>query len=188
MRRILLLLLFTASVHAQTTVTGWLSMQRNGDGGTFPHPTRTLTTDIENGRGFGASIARQFGSFSGELAVFRLSSEGRILENGQSVFDLGDVELTPVMAMVRYHVGSHLYVGAGAAYVMTDDIDGTEIDSETAAVFGAGITYDFSPRWGVALDARYLPLSVGGRPSEEDERVEANLDPLIVSAGLRVRF
>jgi predicted porin len=186
MKRILLLLLLTSSLHAQTSVTGWLSAQRNSGGGDFPHPTRDLTIDFENGSGFGASVAHQRGRWSGELAVFRLTSEGRILENGQNVFDLGDVELTPVTAMLRYHFG-RVYIGAGVAYVSADDIDTTEIDSETTGVIGAGFTYDFSPRWGVALDARYMPLTLGGNP-EPDQRIEASLDPLIVSAGLRVRF
>jgi outer membrane protein W len=163
-----------------------LSAQRNNGGGDFPHPTRDLSTEFDNGSGFGASVARQFGSFSGELAVFRLSSEGRIVEDGVNVFDLGDVEITPVTAMLRYHFG-HFYAGAGAAYVMASDVDGTEIDNETTGVFGAGITYDFSPRWGVALDARYMPLTLGGNP-EPDERIEASLDPLVVSAGIRARF
>ena len=38
------------------------------------------------------------------------------------------------------------------------------------------------------LDARYLPLTLRGRPSEDDDEIEADLDPLVVSAGLRVRF
>jgi OmpW family len=186
MKRILLLLLLTSSLHAQTSVTAWLSAQRNDGGGDFPHPTRDLTIDFENGSGFGASVAHQRGRFSGELALFRLSSEGRILEDGVNVFDLGDLELTPVTAMLRYHLG-RFYVGAGAAYVMVEDLDSTAIDSETTGVFGAGFTYDFTPRWGVALDARYMPLTLGGEP-EPGERIEASLDPLIVSAGVRVRF
>lgn len=201
MKRILLLLLLavtlTSAAHAQTSATLWLSSQRNGDGGSFPIEGRNLTTTFDNGSGFGASIDHRIGSFSGELAVFRLTSEGNIAENGTNVFSLGDLELTPVTAMVRWHFG-HFYAGAGAAFVTASDLDSddirdegigpVEIDRQTSAVIGAGLTYDFGQRLGVALDARYLPLSIGGRPSAGDDRIEAELDPLIISAGLRIRF
>jgi hypothetical protein len=33
-----------------------------------------------------------------------------------------------------------------------------------------------------------LPLTLRGRPTEDDDEIEADLDPLVVSAGLRIRF
>jgi hypothetical protein len=45
------------------------------------------------------------------------------------------------------------------------------VESVTTGVFGGRITYDFSKRIGIAVDARYLPLN-----------------PLVLSAGLRFRF
>jgi hypothetical protein len=50
------------------------------------------------------------------------------------------------------------------------------------------VTYDFSSRRGVAVDVRYIPLSISGRPSPEDDRIEADFDPLFASVGLHFRF
>lgn len=206
MKRILLLLALltlAASLHAQTSATFWLSSQKNGADSPFPSQTRTLTSHFDDSNGFGASIARRFGSFSGELAVFRQSSSGSIRQIGSDErFSLGDLKITPITGMLRYHfrpaAAFDMHIGAGAAYVLAGDLDSAdiraegltpiEIGNELTTVVGAGITYDLGSRWGIALDARYLPLSLGGRPDPNEERIETSLDPLLVSAGLRFRF
>ena len=205
MKRFLLslaLLTFAASLHAQTSATFWLSSQQNGGDSPFPSQTPALTTHFNNGSGFGASIARRFGSFSGELAAFRQSSSGSIRQNGNDVFSLGDMTITPITGMLRYHfrpaAALDVHVGAGAAYVLAGNVDSADIradglsaidiDNELTSVVGAGITYDLGSRWGIALDARYLPLTLGGRPEADGERIETSLDPFLLSAGLRVRF
>ena len=201
-RLALLLLLVTVSVQAQTTATLFLSAARNSDGGAFPDDTPNLRTHFDSGSGYGASIARRFGNLSGELALFRLSSEGSIRQDGTAVFSLGDIDITPVTAMLRYHLGRggafDAYAGAGIAHVTTADIESADtraegidpiaVESETTGVFGAGITYDFTHRIGIAADARYLPLTLRGRPTADDDAIEAELSPLVLSAGLRIRF
>ena len=193
MKRLLiaLLLLLAVPLSAQTTATFFLTSQQNRGTGAFPFEGQDLTIEFDRGTGFGASISRGFGRFDGELAVFRTSSGGSIRSGGARVFDLGDLELMPVTAMLRAHFGP-VYIGGGAAYVMTNDLtteDGrVTIDDEVAGVVGAGVTYDFSQRWGVAVDVRYIPLSIRGRPGPDEESIDADVDPLLVSAGLRIRF
>jgi outer membrane protein W len=201
-RLALLLLLLALPLQAQTTATFFLSAERNSDGGTFPSDEAELTTHFDSGSGFGVSVARRFGNLSAELALFRLSSEGSIREGRTDVFSLGDVDLTPVTAMLRYHFGRggafDAYAGAGIAHVTIGDLESDDtraeglepiaVESETTAVFGGGITYDFSKRIGIAVDARYLPLTLRGRPSPDDDAIEADLNPLVLSAGLRIRF
>ena len=193
----LALLLMAAPLAAQqTSATLWVSSQQN-DGGTSDDEAR-----IDNGSGFGLSVARQFTPrLSGELAVFRTSSTTRLSDFGELV-DIGDLEMTPVTAMLRWHfrAGQPLgfYVGGGIAHVMVDDIesallrangiDAIEVGDETTGVVGAGVTYDFSGHWGLAADARYLPLRLSGGPAGSRESVESDLDPLLLSAGLRLRF
>src|SRR5215213_194926 len=100
-RLALLLLLLAAPLQAQTTATFFLSSERNSDGGTFPSDEADLTTHFDSGSGFGVSVARRYGNLSGELAVFKLSSDASIRQDGTDVFSLGDVDLTPVTAMLR---------------------------------------------------------------------------------------
>jgi outer membrane protein W len=200
-RWLLLALLISAPLHAQTAVTVWLSSQQNGGGDRFPASRPDATIEFANGSGYGASISRMFGArLSGELALFRTSSEGNLRANNVDFVDLGDVELTPITAMLRYHFRPRapldVYLGAGAAYVMTGDLDSAdlradglaplELDEETTAVVGGGLTWSFSDRWGASLDARYLPVTLHANAAGQSG--EAGIDPLILSAGLRFRF
>ena len=75
---------------------------------------------------------------------------------------------------------------------MTSDLE-TEtarvsLGNETTFVSGAGVTWDFSQRWGVVADVRYVPLTIGARPEPDEDRIDASIDPILVSAGLRLRF
>lgn len=191
MKRLLLIILLAAPLTAQTTATLYVTSQQNTGSGTFPFEGQNLDIEFDDATGAGASLSRNFGRWSGELAVFRTSSAGSIRQAGTPVFDLGDLDLTPITAMLRYHFG-HVYAGGGVAYVMTGDLE-TEavtvsLGSETTFVAGAGATWDFSERWGVVADVRYMPLTISGRPSPDEDRIEAAIDPLLISAGLRVRF
>lgn len=191
-RSLLLALLLSLPLSAQTTTaTIFATSQQNIGTGVFLFEEQSLTIDFDRGTGFGASLARNFGRWSGELAVFRTSSSGSLRSGGTSVFDLGDLELTPITAMLRYDF-RHGYIGGGAAYVMTGDLsteDGrVALDNSVEPVVGGGVTYDFSPRLGVVLDVRYIPMTISGRPAENEPRITADVDPLLVSAGLRIRF
>lgn len=198
---LLLAFLATAPLHAQTAVTVWLSSQQNGGGERFPASRPDATIEFDDGSGYGVGVSRRFGArLSGELAVFRTSSAGGLHDDGAQFVSLGDVELTPVTAMLRYHFrpGSvfDVYVGGGAAYVMTGDLDSADLradglaplalDDETTFVAGGGVTWSFSDRWSASLDARYLPLTL--RASARGAAGEASIDPLILSAGLAIRF
>ncbi|HKO56430.1 MAG TPA: OmpW family outer membrane protein [Thermoanaerobaculia bacterium] len=151
-----------------------------------------LTSEVKDGSGFGAAYARMFtNNISGELAVFRTSSSASLNAAGLGTADLGDAELTPITAMVRYHFGGHFYVGGGLAQVMTSDLhiegETVAVDDKTEPVFGAGATWDFTPRLGLALDARWMPLKLTGE-TPDGSRASVNLDPLLLSAGVRVRW
>jgi len=198
---LLLATLTAAPLHAQTAVTIWLSSQQNSGGDSFPASQSNATTEFESGSGYGASISRMFGArVSGELSIFRTASGGTLRANNSTLADLGDVELTPIMAMARYHFRPDapldVYLGAGAAYVMNGDLDSADLradglapldlEEETAVVFGGGITWAFSDRLGATLDARFLPLTL--RANANGQSADAGIDPLIVSAGLRIRF
>jgi outer membrane protein W len=196
------LLLTALPLAAQSTdVTVWVSSQMNSDGGRFADD-EDAEVRFDNGSGYGVSVSRAFTRrLSGELALFRTSSSAEIREGTQRL-DLGDIELTPITAMLRYHVAhgarAGAYVGAGLAHVMADDLDTADLralgiapvrlDSETAAVIGAGVTIDLNARWGLAVDARYIPLELSGRAAGDSDRLSVDMDPLLISGGVRVRF
>ena len=193
--------LMTAPLRAQTAITVWLSSQQNGGGDRFPASRPDATIDFENGSGYGVSASRMLGRrLSGELAVFRTSSDGGLRDDGVEFVSLGEVELTPITAMLQVHFRPDspfdAYIGGGGAWVMTGDLDSPDLrddglapvklDDEITFVAGAGVIWSFTEKWGVSLDARYLPLTLHG--SAMGSAGDASIDPLILSGGLRVRF
>jgi opacity protein-like surface antigen len=188
----LLLLLTSTTLFAQSnTLSLFATSQRNGGGGSFTgDPGEVISVDFDNGSGFGASYARDLrGRLSFEGALFRTSSEVSV-SDGFNSLSLGDLDLTTVTAMVRAHLRKDgpldAYAGAGGAYVMASDVDDVPVDNEVTFAIGAGVAWNFSPRAGLVLDARYLPLTLGGTADGED--IEADVDPLLVSLGFRFRF
>jgi opacity protein-like surface antigen len=195
MKRIVLLLLLTTPLFAQSSLTFFGTSQRNGGSSRFPDATRDLRTEFDSGSGFGAAYARRFGRFSGEAALFRLGSGARIRERGAGSQRMGDVDMTTVSAMARIHLRPgapfDVYAGAGAVWALVDDLRNDDvgrvpIDADVTPTLGAGLTYDFARRAGMVLDARYLPLSL--RANVEGETINADMNPLLLSIGLRLRF
>ena len=196
MKRILFLLLLSTPVLAQSSFTFFGTSQQNGGGSRFPSATRDLRTEFDSGTGFGASYTRAFGGrYSGELAVFRLGSSARVREVGLGSQRIGDVDMTTITAMARIHLRPNgpfdVYAGAGAAYALVDDLMNDEagrvpMDSDATLAIGAGLAYDVTARTAVVFDARYLPLALRGEV--EDETIEADMNPLLLSLGLRLRF
>lgn len=196
MRRTLLLLLLvitTTPLLAQSnTVTLFATSQHNGGSSSFPgDPGENLTIEFDTGTGFGASYARALrGRWSVEGALFRTKSDVDIRAGALGSQNVGDVTLTSFTGMLRAHSQSagafNAYAGAGVGYAMPSDIADVSVDNELTLAVGAGVTWDFSPRAGLVLDARYLPLTLKG--NVDGEAAEADMNPLLVSAGLRLRF
>ena len=104
MKRLLVLLLVVCALplHAQSNdATIWISRQMNDDGGRIA-PDEDVETRLDAGSGFGVSVSRMLTTrISGELAVFRSSSSARLVSGPTARLDLGDLDLTPAMAMAR---------------------------------------------------------------------------------------
>ncbi|HEX8172433.1 MAG TPA: OmpW family outer membrane protein [Thermoanaerobaculia bacterium] len=189
-------LALTAPLFAQSNaLTLWLTTSHNADGGPVGDPADNLRAQFDDGSGYGASYSRALPHrLSAEIAAFRVSA-GASLRDPDETVSAGDVEITPITAMLRLDViragAFSAHVGAGAAYVMVDDLSSRELqfagagtinlDDETTYVAGAGAEWSFG-RWAIAADARYLPLTLHAPNGEVD------LDPLLLSAGVRVRF
>ncbi|HVG25085.1 MAG TPA: OmpW family outer membrane protein [Thermoanaerobaculia bacterium] len=159
-------------------------------------------TEFEDGNGFGLAASRSFNRFLGvEASIFSLRNESRLLFAGEAPFELGRVDLVPISLGVQAHLtgGSRIdpYIGAGASYVMASDlysedldvvgIGRIDVDSEFTYYLNAGIGFDITPRFGIAIDGRYIPYEPETRSSTGDD-VELDLTPTIISAALRFRF
>jgi outer membrane protein len=133
----------------------------------------------------------------------RLSHDGRIALTGVNAFDVGSLDLTPITATVQWHFAQRTallapYVGAGISYVMADDIasddlrligiERVEIDSGVALAGQAGLDIALGRGFAVAVDAKYIRYRPDSAPPGDPETLELELDPLIFSAGLKLRW
>lgn len=162
-----------------------------------------FTTDFDEGGGFGASVNFFLTPhFSIEGSAFGLRSDAGILLDGAAPLDLGTLNLTPLMAGVQVHPFGNsrfdLYAGAGGAYVITDDFNSRdldtvglgriEIDSDLTYFYNAGLAFQITEGFGLAVEARQIAYEPTTRSSATGVEQELDLTPRIYSAGVRLRF
>lgn len=190
---------FTLSLNAQSNDIGvWIATSQVGD-------TNIDESKIafDNGEGFGVSFNHFWTpKLSTEFSATALSHEGEVTINGTPAFDLGSLDLIPLTATVQLHFARSAllspYIGAGVSYVMADDmesenleavgIDRIETDSKVGWVAQAGLNIGLTPRFAVAVDAKYIAYSPDSATPGDPESVPLELDPLVFSAGVKFRW
>jgi len=160
-------------------------------------------TDFDSGNGFGFVADRAFNRIlSAEVAVFSVRSEAGLLFEGAAPFDLGDLNLVPVMFGAQAHLAGRSridpYIGAGAAYVMANDLHSEdldavglgriEVDNELTYYASAGVAFELTRGLGIVVDGRWVHFEPSTQAAGTGEEEDVELSPLIISAGLRFRF
>jgi outer membrane protein W len=165
--------------------------------------------DFDSSGGFGLGVNFFVGNrFSIQLAAYRFDPEAAMTADDPlvEVGGLGELEVIPLTAVLQIHLlpGSRIspYVGAGVGYVILDDVrssrdvqnvdvDRIDFSSDFGLVFNAGASFALSRIFALNLDVKYMPVDSAatvvftqGPPLKTD--VEVN--PLIISAGLSLRF
>ena len=144
----------------------------------------TFDTDFESGDGFGLS-ANIFMTkhFSTEIAAFAVSSDASLAIPDVAPLSLGSVDMTPVMAGVQFHILGQSrfdpYIGAGAAYVMADDLESNDLDvvgvgavdleNELTYYLNAGVGFHFTPWFALVADGRYIPYEPSSKSAVTGE-------------------
>lgn len=187
------------SLNAQTNELGvWAAASQVGD-------TNVEGSEIafDAGKGFGVSFNHFWTrSLSTEFSATALSHDGRITITGEPALDIGSLDLIPVTATVQWHFarGSLLspYIGGGVSYVMADDlrsadlqqieVDRVEIDSKVGWVAQAGLDIGLTTRFAIAADAKYIAYSPQSAAPGDPAPVDLELDPLIFSLGVKLRW
>lgn len=163
--------------------------------------------EFDDGSGFGVS-ANWFWNenFSTELFAMALDTDAvfrvGLGTSPREDINLGSIDLTPIMLTGQYHFAPRgrvdPYVGAGLAYVLADDLEAfvsedleverVMIDDELTFVLNAGLGVALTPAFGLNLDLRYLPLEPASQTAGDPEELDLEMNPMIVSVGLRYRF
>jgi outer membrane protein len=207
----LAVLLFAAAVpmSAQSRafdLTAYAAWVDTSSEGTFDDTTANpvdVNFDGTLGYGIGANIF--FGErISTEFAIVRVNSDvnfrQRAVANGNT-----QAEMMPITAVLQFHLAPHgrfdPYVGAGAAYVLIDDVDTPDelnninferldFKDDVGLALNAGLGIRLSNNLGITLDAKYVPLesSATAVRTTGNQDVKFDINPVILSAGLSLRF
>jgi outer membrane protein len=172
--------------------------------GSFEDLADPATIDFDPSVGYGAAANIFFSDrFSVEFAISRVNSETTVRRRAVSATG-GDLEMMPVTGVVQWHFAPQgfidPYIGAGAAYVLFDDVNDNglsglqsiDFEDDAGLAINAGVGIRLGNRFGIVVDGKYVPLesnakaTVLGTGATSESKVE--ISPIIVSAGLSLRF
>lgn len=187
-------------------LTGYAAWVDTSSEGTFDDTTANpvdVNFDGTLGYGLGANIF--FGDhISTEFAIVRVNSDvnfrQRAAANGNT-----QAEMMPITAVLQFHLAPNgrfdPYIGAGAAYVLIDDVDTPDelnnldferldFKDDVGLALNAGLGIRLSNNLGLTLDAKYVPLESSARAvrTTGNTDVKFDINPVILSAGLSLRF
>lgn len=171
-------------------------------------PDLEASLEIDETMGYGISFNRYWTpAFSTEFAAMRLNSDVQATVGGlvgpSVTVGLGEFEMTTFTAIAQLHFARNSmispYIGGGVALAMgdldveTEDDFGNpveeelEVDDEISWVANAGLDVNLGQRFALFGDVRYIRY----HPDTEDDEgtaVALDLDPLVISAGVKFRF
>ncbi|MGZ5445186.1 MAG: OmpW/AlkL family protein [Thermoanaerobaculia bacterium] len=190
-------LLFAQDRNVQITI--WASqvdMQGDADLGDG------FELDFDDGNALGASANFTVNRFlSVEGSVFGIRSDAA-LGFEDAALDLGSVDLVPFTLGAQLHLLGDSrfdpYVGGGAAYVVADDLNSTdldtlglgriELDNEISYYVNAGVSVRIAGGFGLTVDGRQIQYEPSSRSTATGVEQDLELSPRLLSVGLRLRF
>ncbi|HEX6642983.1 MAG TPA: OmpW family outer membrane protein, partial [Thermoanaerobaculia bacterium] len=187
-------------------LTGYAAWVDTSSEGTFNEDTSNpVDVNFDGTLGYGIAANIFWGDrISTEFAIVRVNSDvgfrQRAVANSNT-----QAELMPITGVLQFHFAPNgridPYIGAGAAYVLIDDVDTPEelnnIDFErldfkddVGLALNAGLGIRLTNNFGLTLDAKYVPLesSATAVRTTGSTDVKFDINPVILSAGLSLRF
>jgi outer membrane protein len=183
-------------------------MDPTGDAGGFDGFADDFVGEFDSETGFGVALNYFISDrISAELGVSVVEPdlEVTLIEEGSEIFT-GSSEMVPFTAALQYHFAPagrfDFYLGAGAAYVVFDDVISDELiandvraiefDDELGVLANAGISIGAFGNLTVNVDAKYIDLepeaSVAFERGDFVSERAIEFSPLLVSAGIGWRF
>lgn len=172
-----------------------------GDG-TFDDLSDPASIEFDGAQGLGAAVNFFVSDrVSIELAASKVSPDTtirrRALGGGTT-----EVDIVPITGVVQFHFAPNgfidPYVGAGGAYMLFGDVDGVEdietIDAKDDVGFAvnAGLGIRLGSRFAINVDGKYVPLESDATAhivgSNNESQGTIDVSPIIISAGLQIRF
>jgi outer membrane protein len=189
-------------------LTGWAAWVDPNSSGTFNSATPNQPFDVNfNGKlGYGAGANIFFGgrtSLAVDIVQVRPVTSLRSRAVGGGSFTGSAIRMTPLTGVLQFHFAPQgfvdPYIGAGAAYVLFDNVNGAgnlnlnsiNFKDDVGLALNAGLGIRLSPHVGLTADGKYVPLkssatAVYNTGANTSTRVKIN--PVIFSGGLTLRF
>lgn len=188
-------------------LTGYVAWVDTSSEGTFDDTTADdVDVNFDGTLGYGVAANIFFGDrLSTEFAIVRVNSEVGFRRRAAGPVANTEAEIMPITAVLQFHLLPNAridpYIGAGAAYVLIDDVDAPDelgnidfesldFDDDVGLALNAGVGIRLTNNLGLTLDAKYVPLesSATAVRTTGDEEVRFDMNPVIFSAGLSLRF
>lgn len=207
---LLLLLIAAVPMSAQDRsfdLTGYASWVDTSSEGTLDETTSNpVDINFDGTLGYGIAANVFWGShLSTEFAIVRVENDVSVRQ--RAVNNAGDTqaEMMPITAVLQFHLAPNgrfdPYFGAGAAYVLIDDVDAPDelgnldfesldFDDDVGLALNAGLGIKLGNNFGLTLDAKYVPLESSATAVRTGGTTDVKFDinPVILSAGLSLRF
>ena len=180
----------------------------NGDG-TFSDGIDDIDVNFDSEQGFGVAVNVFWGSkISTEFAASVVEPDVAFESTNPAIpaFTAGSLEMIPITATLQYHFSPDSrfdpYVGAGAAYVLFDELDAADdlddvdltaidFDDDVGFVLNAGFSFDFTPNLALYVDGKYVPVSSSATArfaTGPGQETDVDINPLILGVGLGWQF
>ena len=174
--------------------------------GTFGDLFDPVDLEVDSDIGFGIAANVFFSDhLSAEFAVARVENETNLRRRATGAAATGgNLEMTPLTAVLQYHFAPNgaidPYLGAGGAYMLFDfsqgqgitGVDQIDVDDDIGFAVNAGLGIKLGGRLGLNFDAKYVPVESAARAvivsSGEDSFTRIDVSPIILSAGVSLRF
>ncbi len=187
-------------------LTGWASWVKPQSNNTFNTGTQPFDINFEGKLGYGAGVNVFLGdTWSLAIDASEVKPDARYGFPGATL-NQGSIKMIPITGIVQWHFIPKgfidPYLGAGAAYVIFDNLENVndvgrvgvnriDFKDDAGFVVNGGIGINFSPRFGITGDVKYVPLKASATAvfaTGPNQSQKIKINPVIASAGLTIHF
>lgn len=194
---VLSLLLLPLTAAAQSNELGVFISTSQFDDSELTDGIDTIDVEFDEDMGYGVLYNRYwFGGFSTEFAYQRLGAD--LTASFEDITaDAGDLDLDILSGTAQFHFGRggllSPYIGGGVAYISgeagaidEEEIESVDLENELEFLANAGLNLNLGSSFGLFLDGKYILYEARGEGDDEDDALDIN--PLIISGGVKFRF
>lgn len=191
------LLLFPLAAFAQSNEIGAFISTSQFEDSQLQDDLGDIDIEFDEDMGYGLLFNHFWtNSFSTEFAYQRLGAD-LTASFGNISAQAGDLDLDILSATAQFHFarGSMFspYIGGGAAYISgeagaidEDELEAADLENEIEFLVNAGVNIGLGRGFALFADGKYVMYEAHGKGESDGEALDIN--PLILSAGIKLRF